>query len=398
MTSRAILRLRGFPFFLAAFLLAAAACGGPSEPNGTVVVTAGADGTIPLEAPYTLAATFTDTTNRSPWSYDVDWGDGNSSSGSKTSVGAITASHAYATQGSYRVRVTVTNDGGKRGSGSFNVAVTDPVLLAAGDIGDCLRQGDDQTAALLDGLVGIVTPLGDNAYLAGSDSEYTNCYAPTWGRQKSRTRPVAGNHDYNTPNATGYFNYFGAAAGDPAKGYYSYTLGTWFVIVLNTGPEKPDSVRAGSTQEQWLRAELASHSQQCVLALFHHPRFSTIKDRSPIQAWLGPIWDALYEYGADLVLNGHDHAYQRFAPQRPDGTADPAFGIRQIAVGTGGGETLYLFADPQPAGSNIQVKDNTTNGVIEVTLKNGGYDWRFIPAATGTFNDSGSATCHGRPT
>jgi hypothetical protein len=167
---------------------------------------------------------------------------------------------------------------------------------------------------------------------------------------------------------------------------------------LNTGFDKPDSVKAGSRQEQWLRAELASHSQQCVLALFHHPRFSTIKDRAPIQSWLGALWDALYEYGADLVVNGHDHAYQRFAPQRPDGTADPNFGIPEIAVGTGGGETLYDLAEPQPAGSNIQVRNNTTFGVLKVTLKNGGYDWSFIPAATGTFTDSGSGNCHGRPT
>jgi PKD repeat protein len=361
-----------------------------------VVVTAGADGTVPLEAPYSLSATFTDTTNRSPWSYDVDWGDGNSSSGSKSTAGAITATHAYTTEGSYRVSVTVTNGGGKSGSGSFNVTVTDPVLLAAGDIADCRRTSDDATANLLDNLQGIVVPLGDNAYLDGTTDEYNNCYAPTWGRQKARSRPAAGNHDYNTPDAAGYYGYFGAAAGDPTKGYYTYTLGSWFVIVLNTGTDRPINYAVGSPQEVWLRNELATHSQQCVLAMWHHPRFSTVEGRDAIRPEVGPIWNALYEYGVDLVLNGHDHAYQRFAAQTPDGVADANYGIPQIAVGTGGGEGLYAFG-PISTGSNLVVRNNDTWGILKVTLRAGGYDWQFIPAAGGTFTDSGSGTCHGRP-
>jgi 3',5'-cyclic AMP phosphodiesterase CpdA len=209
---------------------------------------------------------------------------------------------------------------------------------------------------------------------------------------------VAGNHDYYNPgpakNADGYFAYFGAAAGDPTKGYYSYTLGSWFVIVVNTGPESPSYFSAGSTQEQWLRAELASHSQQCVLVMFHHPHFSIIRDRPYIRPETRPIWEAMYEYGVDLVLNGHDHAYERFAPMKPDGTLDPAFGIRQITIGTGGGENLYLFGADGP---NVDAKDNTTLGVIKVTLRSGGYDWQFIPVAGKTYTDSGSANCHGRP-
>ena len=402
MTTRAMVRLSGF-----VLLVGAVACGSgtgptppppPPPPPGAPVVTPGPGGSVPVGSTFDLSATFTDTaTDASPWSYDVAWGDGNSSSGSKSTIAPITASHSYATEGNYHVAVSVTNKRGATGSGSVSVDATAPVILAAGDIGDCQRNGDDLTGALLDTLVGIVAPLGDNAYLNGTDSEYVNCYAPNWGRQKSRTRPVAGNHDYNTPNATGYFDYFGSVAGDPSKGYYDYALGSWLVIVLNTGTDVPDNYKAGSPQEQWLRAELASHSQQCVLAMFHHPRFSTIKDRSPITYYTEAIWNALYEYGADLVLNGHDHAYQRFAPQRPDGTRDAAFGIRQIAVGTGGGEGFYSFSDTLPTGSNLEVRDNHTLGVLKVTLHAGSYDWRFIPTGGGTFTDSGSGTCHGRP-
>jgi hypothetical protein len=156
-------------------------------------------------------------------------------------------------------------------------------------------------------------------------------------------------------------------------------------------------MEAGSVQEQWLRNQLATHSQQCVLAILHHPRFSTTQDRAPITPHLAALWNALYEYGADLVLNGHDHSYQRFAPQRPDGTADAAYGIRQLTVGTGGGEGLYGFA-PIPPGSNLEVRNNTTWGVMKLTLKSGGYDWRFTPVAGAAYTDSGSGTCHGRPT
>jgi len=392
MTARAIVRLRGV-----LLLLAAAACGGGTSPSGGPTVTAGANGSIPLEAPYALAATFNDTTDHAPWSYQVNWGDGSSSTGTTTTTGAISASHTYESQGGYSVSVAVTNERGKSGQASLNVTVTDPVLLTAGDIADCTRASDDATANLLDGLVGIVVPLGDNAYSDGTTDEYNTCYAPTWGRQKARSRPVAGNHDYITPNATGYFGYFGAAAGDPSKGYYSYTLGSWFVIVLNTGTQRPIDIAVGSAQEVWLRNELATHSQQCVLAMWHHPRFSTVAGRDPIRPEVGPIWNALYEYGVDLVLNGHDHAYQRFAPQTPDGVANPTFGIRQIAVGTGGGEGLYAFA-PIPTGSNLAVRNNDTWGILKVTLRAGGYAWQFISAAGGgTFTDAGSGTCHGRP-
>jgi hypothetical protein len=406
MTARAIVRLRAF-----LVILAAGACKGvtPVVDGGDLNVTITSAASAPLDAPYIFSASIADTSNQSPWGYDVDWGDGATSSGSSNSA-SIQTTHTYPSDGTYRVQIAVTNQRGARGSSSITVATVDPVLLVAGDIGDCgpTRHGDDSTAMLLDTLQGVVVPLGDNAYENGTPDEYANCYAPTWGRQKARTKPVAGNHDYNcglqvaglpgcTTPAAGYFGYFGAAAGDPTKGYYTYTLGTWLIVVINTGTDKPMNYAAGSPQEQWLRSVLASSPQQCVLALFHHPRFSTIKDRAPVSYYTEAIWGALYEYGADLVLNGHDHSYQRFAPMRPDGTRDDAHGIRQIVVGTGGGETLYQWADSLPARQNLEVRDNRTHGILKVTLRSAGYDWQFVPASGATFTDSGSGSCHGRP-
>lgn len=407
MKSRAISRLRGCVLLLAA----AAACSGgteppppPPPPPGAPIVTVPSGESLPVGTTYALSATFTDTSsNAAPWSYDVDWGDGNSSTGTKSAITPIETSHTYVTQGDYTVTVAVTNNKDATGTGRATVAATDPVIIAAGDIGDCDRTSDDATGSLIATLEGIVMPLGDNAYTSGTPTEFANCYAPAWGGQKARTRPVAGNHDYYNPGATknadGYFGYFGAAAGDPSKGYYSFTLGTWRVIVLNTGTESNTFIAAGSAQEQWLRSELASHSEQCTVALFHHPQFSTVTDRPFIRPETTPLWQALYDGGADLVLNGHDHTYQRYKPMRPDGTADAAFGIRQITVGTGGGEGLYGFGSTNP---NLEVRagngENGTFGVLKLTLKNGSYSWQFMPApGQGSFTDSGSGTCHGRP-
>lgn len=379
--------------------------GASSDPAGTSAdvqnvgpaVTAGADTSGPVGMPVAIGATFTDD-DGAPWRYAIDWGDGTTDDGTRGNAGAITATHTYAAEASYRVRVTVTDRFDVAASDSLRVTATAPVLLLAGDIGDCgpTRWYDDSTGALLARLSGIVVPLGDNAYDSGTLEEYETCYDPAWGHAKDRTRPVAGNHEYYTPGGAGYFAYFGDAAGDPDEGYYSFELGSWFVLVLNTGPSDGGTIPPSSPQVQWLRAELASHAQQCVVALLHHPRFSTTLDRAPIAFGVKALWDTLYAYGADLVINGHDHNYQRFAPQKPDGTADPAFGIRQITVGTGGGEGLYQFADPVP---NLEARDRETFGVLELTLRAGRYDWRFVPSAGGkTFTDSGTGTCHGRPT
>jgi hypothetical protein len=254
--------------------------------------------------------------------------------------------------------------------GTAAVTVWRPeVLVGAGDIAECGSIGAPATALLLDTIPGTVFTAGDNAYPSGSDDDFANCYDPTWGRHKARTRPALGNHEYLTPEAAGYFNYFGAAAGERGKGYYSYELGRWHVVVLNSNIP----LDAGSPQDQWLRADLAATPTQCVFAYWHHPLFSS-GDNHGNQDFVRPLWDALYQYGADLVVVGHEHVYERFAPQRPDGSADPATGIRQFTVGTGGAG-VYAFGTPLP---NSESR-GTSRGVIKLTLRDGGYDWKFVP-------------------
>src|SRR5213592_3135298 len=174
----------------------------------------------------------------------------------------------------FALATCVEESSGPRSSGTradVSDAASAAVFVGAGDIGDCKRIGDSLTANLLDGISGTVFALGDNAYPDGTPSDYANCYGPTWGRHKARTRPVPGNHDYNTAGATGYFGYFGSAAGDPAKGYYSYDLGDWHVVVVNSAT----GMSVGSPQEQWLRTDLAASAKRCTLAYWHYPRFSS---------------------------------------------------------------------------------------------------------------------------
>ncbi len=257
------------------------------------------------------------------------------------------------------------------------------VLVGAGDIGDCTSEGDEATAELLDGIAGTVFTTGDNAYPDGTAGDFADCYDPSWGRHKDRTRPSPGNHDYHTAGAADYFAYFGAAAGDPERGYYSYELGAWHIIVLNSEVD----VSAGSAQEEWLRADLAASVALCTLAYWHQPRFSSGSHGG--QSYVEPLWDALYEHGADVVLAGHDHTYERFAPQTPDGALDAAAGIRQFVVGTGG-RRLYDFDTVEP---NSEVRYNDTFGILELTLEPTGYSWTYHPVS-GSFQDSGSARCH----
>jgi PKD repeat protein len=260
-------------------------------------------------------------------------------------------------------------------------------LVGAGDIADCAKTQDELTAQLLDTIPGTVITLGDNAYPHGALADYTNCYAPTWGRHKARTKPIPGNHEYETPGASGYFSYFGAAAGDPAKGYYSYDLGDWHIVALNGYVAHA----AGSTQEQWLRADLGASTKRCTLAYWHGPLFSS---GSLTDTTMRPLWQALYDDGAEVVLAGHEHHYERFAPQTAAGAADPAYGIRQIVVGTGG-SGLFGFGTVAP---NSEVRNAATFGVLRVTLRPDGYDWKFIPIQGQTFTDQGSGTCHDAPT
>lgn len=262
------------------------------------------------------------------------------------------------------------------------------VLVGAGDIASCTSDGDEATASLLDAIGGVVFTLGDHAYDSGTPIEFAACYEPTWGRHKSRTRPAPGNHDYVTPAASGYFAYFGARAGDPAKGYYSYDLGSWHIIVLNSNCSEVGGCGPGSAQERWLRADLAAHPSMCTLAYWHHPRFSSGPHGG--EAAMEGFWQALYEQAADVVLAGHAHAYERFAPQKPNGEPDPVGGLRQFIVGTGGG-SHHPFEGPPIANSAVRNAD--TFGVLKLTLRATSYEWQFLPVAGSAFTDSGVERC-----
>jgi acid phosphatase type 7 len=274
---------------------------------------------------------------------------------------------------------------------------SDPILIAAGDIANC-RPGERRvwdTAPLLDLFpYATVAALGDTAYPNGALARYMSCYEPTWGRAKERTRPAVGNHEYLTTDAAGYFTYFGPLAGELGKGYYSYDLGTWHVVVLNTndGAGTGDcqfvSCAAGSPQEQWLRADLAASSASCTLAYFHHPRFTA----SGINTGLAALWVALQDRGVDVVLNGHAHYYERFAPRLADGNSDPN-GIVQFIVGTGGAEIDKPTPTDVPAQNSV-VSKRGVRGLLRLRLRPGAYDWNFIPAAGQIFDDVGSAACH----
>ena len=262
------------------------------------------------------------------------------------------------------------------------------MVLAAGDIASCSSTGDSETAAVLAGQTGTVLTLGDNEYENGTSTEFTNCYQPTWGAQKGRTKPSPGNHDYGTAGAAGYYGYFGAAAGDPAKGYYSYDLGNWHLVSLNSNCSVV-SCAAGSAQEQWLRADLAATSKPCTVAYWHHPRYSSGTSHGS-STTVQPLWQALYDNNADLVLEGHEHNYERFAPMTATGTVDTTRGIRSFVAGTGG-RSHYSFGTPI---TGSEVRNGTTFGVLKLTLHAATYDWQFLPVAGGTFTDSGTGACH----
>jgi hypothetical protein len=256
----------------------------------------------------------------------------------------------------------------------------DPVITAAGDI--CGTATDcAPTATLIDQIApSRVLTLGDNAYPDGASSDYASYYDPNWGRHKSNTSPAPGNHDYHTSGGSGYFGYFGSQAAGP---YYSYELGSWHLISLNG----EIGLSAGSAQETWLKNDLAAHPAQCILAYWHEPRFSSGAEHGNNSSF-DPFWRDLYAAGADIVLNGHDHDYERFAPQNPSGAADSK-GIREFVVGTGG-VSHYTFGAPV---ANSEVRDNTSFGVLKLTLHAQSYDWKFVPVAGASFTDSGSGSC-----
>jgi len=271
------------------------------------------------------------------------------------------------------------------------------VLVGAGDIAGCKDlSGAQATAKLIEKIPGTVFAAGDLAYEKGSAEEFKNCYDTTWGRFKDRTKPALGNHEYVDPTASGYFGYWGAQGGPAGKGYYSYDLGDWHIVVLNTNCSVKGlgGCGAGSPQETWLKADLAQHLNTCIVAYGHHALFSSgVFKKHAVHPELRPLWDDLYAAHADLVLAGHEHSYERFAPQDPEGRADPARGIREIVIGTGGkSHDLLGFATP-----NSEVRHWDTYGVLKLTLSPGKYSWDFIPEEGKTFRDSGSGTCHNQP-
>ena len=255
----------------------------------------------------------------------------------------------------------------------------DVILVGAGDISECDNDNDELTAQLLDAIPGTVFTTGDNAYERGTFQEYQTCYDPTWGRHKNRTKPTPGNHEYNTDEAAGYYEYFGNI---PA--YYAYDLGAWRIYALNS----EISVSSTSAQVVWLQNDLANNPRQCVLAYWHRPRWSSGSHHRSDEDYQ-TLWQILYQAGAELVINGHEHHYERFAEMNADGAvASP--GLREIVVGTGG-RNLYDFDSPLPAS---EVRNDSTYGVLKLTLHPNAYDWEFVPIAGSTFTDTGSTNCH----
>ncbi|HET6354196.1 DUF7594 domain-containing protein [Streptomyces sp.] len=260
----------------------------------------------------------------------------------------------------------------------------DPVLVGAGDISNS-GSGDTATANLLDGIPGTVFTAGDNVYDSGTASEFSTYYNPTWGRHRARTKPAPGNHDYNTSGAAGYYGYFGAAAGPSGRGYYSYDLGSWHVVSLNSEV----SMSVGSAQEQWLRTDLAGSTKPCTLAYWHKPRFTSGANHAP-ETSTGPLVQALYDNNADVIVTGHNHQYERFAQMNPSGQLDTARGARHFVAGMGGA-SHYGFGTILP---NSQARNSDTYGLLKFTLHSSSYDWQFVPEAGKTYSDSGTTSCH----
>ena len=254
------------------------------------------------------------------------------------------------------------------------------MFVGAGDIAQCDNNAE-ATARLLDTIGGTVFTLGDNAYFHGTRENFRDCYEPTWGRHKARTRPAPGNHEYESPGALPYFDYFGANAGPRGLGYYSFDVGSWHAISLNSNIP----MGAGSAQASWLRSDLADHAgYPCIVAYWHHPLFSSGPNGDTPA--VRELWRILYEAGADIVLNGHEHLYERFARQDPDGRPDQARGMRQFTVGTGGA-ALDQSAAPRP---NSEARISAF-GVLKLTLSAGSFEWEFISVSGA--RDSGSGAC-----
>ena len=276
---------------------------------------------------------------------------------------------------------------------AFGLSPPTPELIdAAGDIvGDCSTPpcGYSLTSdKILATGPQAVLALGDISNLSGAATDYSGPFDSTWGRFKPIIHPVPGNHDYGAADAKNYYAYFGAAS-QPDLGYYSFDLGAWHVLAINSNcTDLAGGCGVDSTEEQWVRADLAADTAPCTLAFWHHPRYSSGHDGD--NTFMAPIWADLYAFGADVVLSGHSHDYERFGPQDNASQSDPAHGIVQFVVGTGG-SFFTGFGTPH---ANSLVRNNTTFGVLRMTLGTSGYAFQFDPVGGGTFTDSGQATCH----
>jgi len=262
-------------------------------------------------------------------------------------------------------------------------------MVGAGDIASCGATADSKTAKLIESIPGaIVFTAGDDAYQSGSAEQFRQCYGPTWGAFRARTHPVIGNHDMMTSGGAAYFAYFGASAGTPGEGWYSFQAGTWHVVVLN-GNCTIVGCGLASPQLTWLQNDLAAHPGGCTLAIWHQPRFTSGVHGSDTR--LVPFWEALYQAGAEIVVNGHDHDYERFGLQTPFGVADRAGGIREFVAGTGG-RKLRRF--PRRPIANSKARNSWTYGVLKLVLAPGSYSWQFMGVPGSTFSDAGHGVCH----
>ncbi|HEV2999793.1 MAG TPA: Ig-like domain-containing protein, partial [Solirubrobacteraceae bacterium] len=264
----------------------------------------------------------------------------------------------------------------------------DPVLWAFGDVASCGSSGDEAMARLMDTRGGTIAMVGDTEQNNGSAAEFAGCFQPTWDRHMPRIRPTVGDHEYRQPGAVPYWDTFGARAGERGKGWYSYDLGAWHVVVLNSNCGQVGGCGAGSEQHAWLERDLAANAKACIGAYFHHPRFSAGSVHGS-QEHVKPFWDVLYRYSAEFVLGGNDHNYQRFAQQTPDGQADPGRGIRQFVVGTGG-TMHYPLGTPLPT---TEVQHSGAFGALKLTLGTGSYQWQFVPQEGMSFTDAGTQAC-----
>lgn len=286
---------------------------------------------------------------------------------------------------------------GRDGDGFGNCRVThspsttaDPVVAAVGDMvcapGATVTTSACRQEAVSNSIIAAkpaaLLTLGDNQYPAGSLADFRGAYAPSYGRVKSITSPTVGNHEYATTGAAGYFDYFGTPAGSRSKGYYSQDIGSWHVVTLNSERD----ISAGGAQMTWLKNDLAAHPNVCTLAVTHKPRFSSGEHGS--QASMAPFFDVLVNARVELLLSGHDHDYERFAPQTASGTASSS-GVRQVVVGTGG-KSLYPITTVQP---NSVARSDSGFGWLKLTLHRSSADLQYVPVDGNTFSDKTTITC-----